>query len=70
MERGGLFLCHRVEAYYDGHLSGAGSNNMETNVSFLKCFICCGKYSDSATEEELVDAFSEAGTVTDFRFFL
>lgn len=25
---------------------------------------------DSATEEELVDAFSEAGTVTDFRFFL
>ena len=37
---------------------------------FLKCFICYGKYSDSATEEELVDAFSEAGTVTDFRFFL
>ena len=37
---------------------------------FLKCFICYEKYSDSATEEELVDAFSEAGTVTDFRFFL
>lgn len=32
---GGLFLCHRVEAYYDGHLSGVGSNNMVTNMS---CF--------------------------------
>ena len=72
MERGGSFLCHRVEAYYDRHLSGAGSNNNYGNqhVMFLKCFICYGKYSDSATEEELVDAFSEAGTVTDFRFFL
>ena len=35
MERGGSFLCHRVEAYYDGHLSGAGSNNMVTSMS---CF--------------------------------
>ena len=33
--KGGSFLCHRVEAYYDGDLSGAGSNNMVTNVS---CF--------------------------------
>lgn len=33
--KGGSFLCHRVEAYYDGHLSGAGSNNMVTNMS---CF--------------------------------
>ena len=35
MGSGGSFFCHRVEAYYDGHLSGAESNNMETNVS---CF--------------------------------
>ena len=28
----GSFLFHRMEAYYDGHLSDAGSNHMISNV--------------------------------------